>query len=83
MQKLISFLLGLSWGAAFFAFITVFFSYNQYGFFTAVVLATLAFLFVMLFVVFLEYMNFKVASALRVEQKLDKLIAVHDKLPHH
>lgn len=86
IQKLISFLLGLSWGTAFFSFIAVFGSYyDSHGFFAALILAVLAFLFVMLFVVLFEYMNFKVTSSLRIEKKLDKLAALmeHDKLSDH
>lgn len=83
--RLISFLIGLSWGVAIFAFIVVFKSYIDHGFLTAFILALFAFLSGMILLVIFEYISFKVESQNRLEQKLDSIATAlgDDKLPNN
>lgn len=78
--RLVSFLIGLSWGVAVFAFIVVFKSYSNHGFLTAFILALFAFLAGMMLLVVFEYISFKVESQKRLEQKLDN---INDKLSNN
>lgn len=82
IERLVSFLIGLSWGVSIFAFIVVFKSYIAHGFLTASLLGLFAFLAGMCLVVVFEYISFKVTSQKIVEEKLDRLISLlsHDKL---
>ncbi|MFP4333358.1 MAG: hypothetical protein ACLFQJ_08655 [Campylobacterales bacterium] len=71
--RLVSFLIGLSWGVSVFAFIVVFKTFIEYGFLTSFILAIFAFLLGMILLVIFEYISFKVESQKRLEDRLDKI----------
>lgn len=79
IEKLLSFLIGLSWGGAFLSFLVVFSSYLHSGFLTALVFALSAFLVASVFIVLFEYINYKVLMTKTIVDKLDRLIELSQK----